>query len=265
MVAAIVSWFIIVDFPDKAAQKGFLSDEQATFVQQRIEHDRGDAIADPLTLKKFFKHLSDFKLWVFALLFMSTTMPAYAFAYFTPVILRGMGYSAGAANALSAPPACAALFTAMGFAYLGDKFHMRSPVIIAQTLICILGLMLVAYHPNDGVRYFGIFCGICGCQGNIPAVLAYQSNNIRMQSKRSVGSALQIGFGAVGGIIASTSFREQDAPDYVNGLWTTAGLQFFILIAVASMSVYFTTRNRQLDQGKLARPIEGQPGFKYTL
>lgn len=104
-----------------------------------------------------------------------------------------------------------------------------------------------------------------GCQGNIPAVLAYQSNNIRLQSKRSVGSALQIGFGAVGGIIASTSFREQDAPKYVNGLWTTAALQFFTILAVTCMSFYFFTMNKRLDQGKLTKPIEGQPGFKYTL
>jgi hypothetical protein len=125
--------------------------------------------------------------------------------------------------------------------------------------------MIVAYHSNNGVRYFGIFLGIAGCQGNVPAVLAYQSNNIRLQSKRSVGSALQIGFGAVGGIIASTSFREKDAPTYVNGLWATAGLQFFILVCLCCTSLYFWMKNRQLERGTLSKPIEGQEGFKYTL
>jgi hypothetical protein len=43
-----------------------------------------------LTWAKFFKHLSDLKLWAFCTLFMSTTVPVYAFAYFTPVILAGM-------------------------------------------------------------------------------------------------------------------------------------------------------------------------------
>lgn len=264
-MAAICAWFIIIDFPDKAEKKGFLNHHDANYIQQRIEADRGDSQADPLTLKKFFFHLTDFKLWTFALMFMSATMPAYAFAYFSPVIIRAMGYSAGAANALSAPPACAALFSAMFFAWIGDKWHVRSPVIVAQALICIVGLMLVAYSSSNGVRYFGIFLGTCGCQGNIPAILAYQANNIRLQSKRAVGSALQIGFGAIGGIIASTAFREQDAPKYVNGLWTTAGLQFFILIASGYMTVFFVFKNRQLERGTLTAPIEGQPGFKYTL
>jgi len=175
-----------------------------------------------------------------------------------------MGYTAGVANLLSAPPVVFAVISAFGFAWIGDKYHLRAPIIAAQSTICLIGLMLTAYHKNNAVRYFGIFLGQAGCQGNIPAILAYQSNNIRLQSKRSVGSALQIGFGAIGGIIASTSFREKDAPRYVNGLWTTAGLQLFIICACACTSLYFITKNRQLDKGTLKKPIEGQEGFKYT-
>jgi len=264
-VVAIAAWFLIIDFPDKAERSGFLDHSQAVFIANRIESDRGDAVPDELTWGKFFHHLKDWKLWTFAAMFASTTMPAYAFAYFSPVIIAGMGYKAGPANALSAPPAFAAVFSAFGFAWVGDKYRVRAPIIAAQSVICVVGLMIVAYHKNHGVRYFGIFLGVMGCQGNIPAILAYQSNNIRLQSKRSVGSALQIGFGAIGGIIASTTFREKEAPYYKSGLWATAGLQFFILIGLCCTSAYFTKKNKQHDRGTLAKPIEGQVGFKYTL
>lgn len=177
---------------------------------------------------------------------------------------QGMGYTAGVANLLSAPPVVFAVIVAFSFAWLADHYHLRAPIIAAQATISLIGLMLTAYHRNNGVRYFGIFLGQAGCQGNIPAILAYQSNNIRLQSKRSVGSALQIGFGAIGGILASTSFREKDAPRYVNGLWATAGLQLFILTACAFTTLFFYLRNRQLDRGTLKKPIEGQEGFKYT-
>jgi MFS family permease len=179
--------------------------------------------------------------------------------------LQGMGYTAGVANLLSAPPVVFAVITAFSFAWLGDRYRMRGPVIAAQSIICIVGLMITAYHHKHGVRYFGIFLGIAGCQGNIPAVLAYQSNNIRFQSKRSVGSALQIGFGAIGGIIASTTFREVDAPRYVPGLWTTAGLQLLILALLSMTTFVFWRANRKLDRGTLRKPIEGLEGFKYTL
>jgi MFS family permease len=268
-VVAIVSWFIILDFPDKAERTGFLTHSQAAFVLQRIEDDRGDSVADPLTWAKFRHHLGDLKLWAFATMFMSTTMPAYAFSYFLPVILLGMGYSPGAANALSAPPSIAAMFTALAFAWVGDKYRVRAPVIAAQSLLSIIGLMIVAYATDNGARYFGTFLGVCGCQGNVPAILTYQSNNIVGQSKRSVGSALQIGFGAIGGMIASTTFRQIDAPRYITGLWVTAGLQFWILGVLCVTTTVFWKKNKKVERevasGGPVDPIEGQPGFKYTL
>lgn len=156
-----------------------------------------------------------------------------------------------------------AVISSIIFAWLGDKYHTRGPVIAVQCLITIVGLILIAYVPTTGVRYFGIFLGSAGCQGNVPAVLAYQSNNIRFQSKRSVGSALQIGFGAIGGMIASTTFREQDLPDYIPGLWTTTGLQFLTLGLLAITTIHFWRRNKQVDSGTAI--VEGLEGFKYTL
>jgi MFS family permease len=175
-----------------------------------------------------------------------------------------MGYTAGVANLLTAPPVITAVPSALVFAWIGDRYHTRGPIIAIQSLIVITGLMITAYHKRNGVRYFGIFLGYAGCQGNIPAILAYQSNNIRFQSKRAVGSALQIGFGAIGGIIASTTFREQDAPRYITGLWVTAGLQILILLILACTTFYFARQNRKVDRGELLE-LEGQPGFKYTL
>ncbi|KAF1948631.1 phthalate transporter-like protein [Byssothecium circinans] len=268
-VVAILSWFIILDFPDKAEKTGFLNHAEAARVLQRIEDDRGDSVDDPLTWGKFVHHLGDLKLWAFATMFMSTTMPAYAFSYFLPVILLGMGYSPGASNALSAPPAILAMFTALAFAWAGDKYRTRSPVIAAQCVLAIIGLMIVAYSKNNGARYFGCFLGVCGCQGNVPAILAYQSNNIVGQSKRSVGSALQIGFGAIGGIIASTTFSQKEAPRYKTGLWVTAGLQFWILGVLCVTTTVFMRRNKRVDgqaqRGEPIEAIEGQVGFRYTL
>lgn len=62
-VVAILAWFIIIDFPDKSAKKGFLTQEEAKFIADRIENDRGDAVPDQLTWAKFFHHLKDLKLW----------------------------------------------------------------------------------------------------------------------------------------------------------------------------------------------------------
>lgn len=176
-----------------------------------------------------------------------------------------MGYSGGVANLLSAPPVLFAVVSAISFAWLGDKYKLRAPIIATQSIICLIGLLITAYHTNHAVRYFGIFLGTAGCQGNVPAVLAYQSNNIRFHSTRSVGSALQTSFGTIGGIIASTTFREIDSPRYLPGLWVTAGLQLLILLLLSATTFAFSRANGRLGQGVVPARIEDLRGFKYTL
>jgi hypothetical protein len=60
---AILAWFLIVDFPDKAVKKGFLTEDQAQYIERRIEKDRNDAAPDSLTWAKAGRHLLDLKLW----------------------------------------------------------------------------------------------------------------------------------------------------------------------------------------------------------
>ena len=62
-VIAIVAWFILIDFPDKAQKKGFLTRCDAEFMKSRIQEDRADAVPDALTWKTLGKHLLDLKLW----------------------------------------------------------------------------------------------------------------------------------------------------------------------------------------------------------
>ncbi|KAL7276758.1 hypothetical protein RUND412_000256 [Rhizina undulata] len=264
---SLSAYFLILDFPDKILSKRggkFLAESDVELIKALIDRDRQDSEADPLTWAKVIKHLSDWKLWIYALLMMCTAVATYGFSYFLPIILRGMGYTTGMSQILSAPPYVGAIPIAFSLAWAADKAHMRSPFIAFQSIVAIVGLLLTAYHRNNGVRYFGTFLGIAGCQGNVPAILAYQSNNIRMNSKRAVGSALQVGFGAIGGIFASTVYREVDAPRYLNGLWATIGCQFFILFAIAGMSFYFAAMNRAKREGKI-KEIEGNEAFEYTL
>jgi len=198
-------------------------------------------------------------------MFMNTSVPGYALAYFLPTILKGMGYSTGKSLVLSALPPIPALVVGLTLAWWADKCRLRAPFIAIGALLAIAGLSMIAYSSNHGVRYFGAFVCAAGQLSNIPALMAYQANNIRMDSKRCVSSALLVGFGSIGGVFASTVFREQDAPDYRNGLWATIGCQLLTLLLLACMTVYFKRKNRQHKEGTLDKFLENHPGFTYTI
>jgi MFS family permease len=65
IVAALVAWFFLVDFPQKAK---FLTDNERVRVVERLNKDRGDGEHDEITAQKILHHLSDWKLWGFGLI-----------------------------------------------------------------------------------------------------------------------------------------------------------------------------------------------------
>lgn len=118
-----------------------------------------------------------------------------------------MGFSVGAAQCLVAPPYAFAGMVMFATGWLGDRYKFRGPVIIINMLLCVIGLPIMGFHPSGSVRYFGVFLVTAGANSNIPAVMAYQGNNIRGQWKRAFCSATLVGFGGVGGIAGSLVFR----------------------------------------------------------
>lgn len=228
----IIGYFLIVDFPELASKSlHFLNEKEAAFMVARIEQDRADAIPEPFHIGAYIKNAFDLKVWAFAFLFGLTTTNTYAIAYFLPIILReGMGFSIAAAQCLVAPPYVAAAIVMYGLAMLGDKYHVRGPIVAFNAILGLIGLPLLGFASNNGVRYFGVFLATIAGNANIPAILTYQANNIRGQWKRALCSATLVGFGGIGGIIGGTVFRDMDAPKYVPGIEATMIANGLILV-----------------------------------
>ena len=58
-------WFFIADFPQLAR---FLKEEEKVGTIDRLNKDRGDGEHDDITFAKVITHLSDWKVWGFALI-----------------------------------------------------------------------------------------------------------------------------------------------------------------------------------------------------
>ncbi|KAF5354896.1 hypothetical protein D9756_005469 [Leucocoprinus leucothites] len=258
----VIAWFFIPEFPH---QNRFLTEKQTQVVLKRIEQDRGDSIPDPLTREKVFTHLKDWTIWAYGVMFFCVTMPAYSQAYFISIILKGMGWSQTKALLLSAPPYGPPILTVLVFSWLSDRLRHRSGFIILNTLICIAGLCLTAFAKQNEVRYFGTFLTNIGNGGAAPGILAYSSNNVVSHSKRTVQSAVTVMLAGLSGIVATLVFRTQDAPRYIPGITTTVVSQGLLILTVLITSTHFWRLNKLSRQGKLSQPLEGQPGFLYTL
>ncbi|KAJ5394801.1 Major facilitator superfamily domain general substrate transporter [Penicillium crustosum] len=263
-VLGLGSYILLVDFPDKAPNSWkFLNQTEVSFIITTIEHDRADTTLEPFSLRKYLANGKDSKVWAYAILYMLVTMPSYAIAYFLPIILQeSMHFSVVKAQCLVAPPYVFAGVVMYIQAVYSDKWRLRGPIIVGNALVVILGLALLGFLKNPAPRYFGVFLATAAANANCPAIVSWQSNNIRGQWKRAFTSATSIGGGSMGGIIATTVFRAQDAPDYISGLIAAILANGLIVVVAGLLTLKYNRANKRVDAG--GKPIEGKIGFKYT-
>ncbi|KAI9727814.1 MAG: hypothetical protein M1834_007961 [Cirrosporium novae-zelandiae] len=220
-LVSLIGFILLIDFPEKSHNHiHFLSHAEIAYVLRRINKDRNDAVTPPFSLKQFLLPCLDPKIWGFALIFFSVTTVTYAIAYFLPIILlSGMGFGIGASQCLVTPPYAFAAILMYLTSWFGDKYHTRAPVICFNATIALIGLPIMGFADGNAARYFGVFLVTAGANGNIPAAMTYQANNIRGHWKRAFCSASLVGFGGIGGIAGSLVFRSQDAPEYYPGIY----------------------------------------------
>ncbi|KAI1619932.1 major facilitator superfamily domain-containing protein [Exophiala viscosa] len=268
-VVGIVSFFVVIDFPEKATVKnslglpGFLTPEEAAIVLARVERDRGDAVEDAMSFKIALKHLRDWKVWEFTLYLTLNNTALYAFSYFLPVILKdGFGYSTGKAQLLTFPPYAVGAVWIVTCAFVADHFEIRGPVMCFNAILYIIGVSMVGFVEEVHARYAGVFLGVMGIIANIPTQWAYSHNNQVGQNRRALTMSLQVMGGAFGGIISGNVFVSTDAPNYRTGLWICISFQMLYLVLVAKNFFIFYVQNKRADRGEIV--IQGQVGFRYT-
>ncbi|KAG6158798.1 hypothetical protein E4U48_002805 [Claviceps purpurea] len=269
---AIVCYWLLVDFPDSTRKTwNFLCAHELQWIVNRVERDRGDAKTEAFQLRKFLRSGLDWKIWAYALMFFGTTAMTYALAYTLPLILvANMGFSVGAAQCLVAPPYVFAGLFMFLMGWLGDKYHVRGPIILGNMLLCLIGLPIMGWASSAGVRYFGVFLVTAGANSNVPTVMSFQANNVRGQWKRAFCSATLVGFGGIGGIYGSLVFREQDMlTGYKPGMWACIACALLVVVLVGVCDLEFARKNKKADRGEITLEDDDNDntatGFRYTL
>ncbi|KAH6614012.1 major facilitator superfamily domain-containing protein [Boeremia exigua] len=260
IVAGFIAPFFLVEFPEKV---GFLTDRQKQIAITRVSMEKSGKQTENATAKEMFRMIRDWKLLVYSLQYFVAASSVYSLAFFQPIILRqGMGFSYAKAQLLSSPPYIFTVFASLATSWLSDRIRMRWPILVGQSLIAIVGLLLVLYPKPPAVRYFGLFLATWGTQGNIPASLAYGNNQTARVQKRAVVAAVMISVGAAGGVTGSTIFQAKDAPRYMPGMWATISMQLVYSVATLCMSMYFKRQNKLADE--TGKTLEGVEGFRYA-
>lgn len=276
VAAACVFYFLLPGFPEEAK---WLGEEEKEYLTARLRAEQGaSSHEDKMTWFDVKGMFTDVKMYASGFMYMGLVVVAYAYSFFAPGIIKTYGYDNIQTQLYSAIPWASACVVSMTFAVLSDKTQHRFGFSIFGCLVSVIGFtILVTIYNNHNVQFGALLMVISGAYIALPVVICWFNMNLGGHHRRAIGSAWQIGFGNIGGIIASFAFVKSDAPKYVQGYSICYA---FAVLTMLSCLIYafvcFTQnkkRNREresgnehgLTQAEKDRLGDLSPDYRYLL
>lgn len=274
VIIAIGSYFIIPDWPHTAK---FLTESERSMLSRRLALDVERATMNHWDKFTAMRCFTDIKIWLGVFMYMGIVQTGYAVSFFTPTITKQLGWSSIHAQVMSIPIFIVATICALITAVITDRLKHRFTFIVVGCCIATIGyaILLDMLHVHVAVRYFALYLITSGGYIAQPVVLVWLSNNVSGHYKRGVSSAMQIGLGNLGGIVASNVYLARQAPTYKIGFGVGLGFLWMCVACAVAFLLYLKRENRLRNQGKrddrLRLPVEVQnnlgddhPSFRFS-
>lgn len=273
---AIIFSFLVIDWPE---QTKYLNAEEKDLLRRRMALDVGDACKMD-TLNKFSAKLAltDYKIWLAALIYMGVSVAGLSGTFFLPTILNEFGWKAEEAQIRTIPVYVFAAGTMLIGAWASDKLKHRFGFIITGACMTTIGYAMLLNQDGKSRDYkFGaVFPVFGGAYMITPMCLAWLQNNLSGHWKRSFGASIQVMVGNIAGIIGANIFLPTETPTYVTGYSVSLAFMWLGVLSAFTMFALMMRENKKRAAGErdhlLNLPEEDRnnlgdhhPSFRFTL
>ncbi|KAL9094594.1 MAG: hypothetical protein Q9165_003153 [Trypethelium subeluteriae] len=194
MLVSFGSFFIIIEFPEKT--KIFTTEEKSVLLA-RLRQDGGESPKDQK--KEIYLCLRDWKIWAATIVYFAAEENASSVVAFQPTVLKGLGYTSGAAQVHTIPVYCVGCVVSILCCFASEYFGKRYWFGMLGALLEIIGLSVELTQPHAaGVRYVGMFFLNAGYSIIMPITVVWLAVNVGKGYKRTV---------ALGMVIATPKFH----------------------------------------------------------
>ncbi|KAL6716471.1 High-affinity nicotinic acid transporter [Lecanora helva] len=246
-VVAFFLFFLIPDFPEEAK---WLREDERAYIRARLQKDQGRSARErQITPRDVLNCFKDYKFFLGAIMYFGLLVPAYGYAFFAPGIIRTYGYTQIGTQLHSVPPWAASFVFALIVAFFSDWFKHRFLFTLIPIAMAIAGFaILLTVHTNHHLEYAALFLVTMGTYSALPVIVCWFNLNLGGHHRRAVGTAWQVGFGNIGGIIATYAFLMKDAPNYKPGYSISIAFSCLSGAACVLYAVAVLAQNRSREK-----------------
>jgi hypothetical protein len=235
MIAGVLSWLFLPDFPRSGRTK-WLTDQEQRFAEWRLARSANDEVDENGGIRAGLKDaFTDPKVWLLVSI-QVCLLTAQSWTYFFPVrllpiqcqlwhadrttqsIVSTLGFSSMVTLLITAPVYFFGFFTSLGNSILAQYTNKRAILIAWPQAVDIVGNLMVILSTSTAVRYTGMYLMCAGSYSAFNVVQAWIASTVpRTRTKRAVTYALVNLMGNSANIYGSYFFPSKDAPQYRTG------------------------------------------------
>ncbi len=248
----------------------FLSEEERRVILLTNEADRAEKAAEGFNGKQIKSAFTDWRTYVWALVYISIYIPVYSVILSLPSVVTGLGYKGTRATLMACPPYGLGFIIVLLAGWSADRYgrlfyHYLGAVIV--TMVALIVLMIV---ENLVVRYIMFFFimfmyavpAVLTCARALMLTLAsprfipvsivwvWLTANLAGPNKRAAGMGLVFSVGNIGGTVSGQIYRAEWAPRYVQG--HAINLACYVIAIVAGTTLWWSYKADNLRRDRAA-------------
>ncbi|GAA6007189.1 hypothetical protein JCM10207_001538 [Rhodosporidiobolus poonsookiae] len=219
--------------------------------------------ASRIGYKEVWATVSDPRVWPHVLIAVSLIAPTSALGSYVPTLIKGFGFDALKANALSSVAGWISLVATISFGIFSDRTGWRGQSVIAA--VALFWLFWVAFQQvslRGADARWTKYALIVVTQGfnaaYHPLNASWLSLNQITPQQRSIAMAMFVMAANCGAAVGSQLLRKDDSPLYRRGFKICVALTAFGLLVAILQHIQYRISNRRLAAQRAALGVDAE-------
>ncbi|TFA98877.1 hypothetical protein CCMA1212_009311 [Trichoderma ghanense] len=219
--------------PDSPMEARFLKEDEKVIAIERLRMNQMGIGSGVWKWEHVREAMIDPKTWLWFCLMLTISIPSGGISTFGPLIIQSFGFDSFNTILFYIPFGAVQMIATLGGAWVSDKIHMKSAVLLFLCLPPIAGcviLLVTGRSPSDRAVLLVGYYIISVYPGISPLIYSWSGQNTAGDTKRKVTTGMLFVGASVGNIIGPQLFKPSEKPRYDRGL--RSNLALFVVLAI---------------------------------